>query len=137
MRLIFLGMWMLSGCARVNQPAQEHYRQQHGRHGIVVVRGERPVPKLPEALEAASVQRGEELYRRNCQVCHGATGRGATAKVDGKMQKVPDLRKTVREVENFSFYLTISRWQGSMPGWQRPYTEAEREDIAAYLKSFR
>ena len=118
------------GCAHLNQTEHEH-KVSHG----IVARESRAVRVIPEALDADSVKRGEVLYQQNCQGCHGAMGEGGTS-LNGKVL-IPDLRKTVREVDNFTFYLNISQWQRSMPGWKKSYSASEREDIAAYLKTFR
>jgi mono/diheme cytochrome c family protein len=40
-------------------------------------------------------------------------------------------------LKHFDFYLSISQMDGSMPGWNHPYTDEERKAIAAYLKTFK
>ena len=50
---------------------------------IAQSRGGNPVAakvKNPAAVTAASIKTGEQLFQKNCQFCHGATGLG-----DGKL----------------------------------------------------
>jgi mono/diheme cytochrome c family protein len=92
---------------------------------------------LVKKLDEASLARGRILYQENCLSCHGESGKGDGP--DAQNQKYPpaNLQKMVREVKDFTFFMSISQWQGDMPGWKEPFNDIEREDLVNYIKSFR
>ena len=129
--LILLSILQLR-CARVNQESRDYYQAEKKiRHGIIPAESNFNVKPIQEKLDQASVQRGLVLYQKNCQECHGPDGEGHQA---GKF-KAANLKKLASEVNNFKFFMSISQWQGDMPGWKSPFTENEREDLSNYIKS--
>lgn len=100
----------------------------------------RLVPKdegVEEKLSEASILRGKVLYEENCLSCHGKDGLGNGPLAHYNERRPADLRELVRKTRNFSFFVSISQWQGDMPGWKREFNEVDREDLVAYLKTFR
>lgn len=106
--------------------------------------GCQPVPKADEPAATpggnldGSRTHGEELYRRHCAVCHGATGTGegygglnpppadlSSAKV--QTQLAPQLIKTVHE----------GRPETAMGAWRQMLSDQEIEEVVAYLRTFR
>jgi len=129
--LIFLSILQLS-CARINQESRDYYQDEKKmRHGIIPSDSNFTVKQVQEKLDQSSVQRGLALYQKNCLECHGPDGEGQSS---GKI-KGANLKKLASEVNNFKFFISISQWQGDMPGWKSPLNENEREDLANYIKS--
>lgn len=130
MKLIFL--FLIVSCSRFNLSSQDYYNKKHMRHGII--------PLSTTALKTgdnSTVLRGKDLYEKNCLSCHGVSGMGDGPEVKNLKEKPINLKKLVRDVPNFSFFMSISQWQGDMPGWKEPFTEKERAALVAYIKSFR
>jgi mono/diheme cytochrome c family protein len=127
-------------CSNINREQREYYESKHPklRHGVIPLSSSiKSKSPLIEKLDQASIDRGRALYVKNCLSCHGDLGRGDGPAAIKQKQRPADLQKTAREVDDFKFFMTISQWQGDMPGWQEPFTEAQREDLAVYIKSLR
>ena len=118
-------------CSRVNQESRDYYNSKKIRHGIVPLSG-----TVVKKLNEASVKRGEAIYRQHCLACHGKNGEGNGPLASSKAPPA-NLRKLAKEVRNFDFFMSISQWQGDMPGWKEPFSSTDREDLVAYIKSLR
>lgn len=77
------------------------------------------------------------LYEKHCLSCHGKNGEGDGPLALKSDHKPANLRKLAKEVPNFKFFMSISQWQGDMPGWKEKFNETDREDLVAYIKSFK
>lgn len=120
------------GCARVNQESRDYYQHEKKiRHGVIPLDSKSSMTPVQEKIDQTSVARGEVLYQKNCQSCHGADGQGQ----ESGQPKAANLKNLAKEVNNFKFFISISQWQGDMPGWKSPFSESEREDLANYIKS--
>jgi mono/diheme cytochrome c family protein len=93
-----------------------------------------PVPADP-----VSLQRGEQLYLRNCALCHGESGQG-----EGAITRFwkPDMRKPANLTEpriqtgsDASIYVTVSKGFGTMPPLNENLTVRERWDVVNYVKT--
>jgi len=122
---------VLFSCAQVDKSGNEVFRQKV-RHGVV------PLPLSREQkFKASQFEHGKSLYRTHCLVCHGEKGLGDGSAGASLSPRPANLQQLVKEVRDFKFYMSISQWQGEMPGWKEPLSEADREDLVIYLKSFR
>lgn len=99
------------------------------------------------AETAAAITRGETVYRRACEACHGANGDG-----NGPAARALDPRPRDFTRGTFKFrstpsgslptdddlFKTISEGipRTVMPAWKGLLTERERRDVIAYLKTF-
>ncbi len=129
---------VLSACTSVNPAERAHFQETRMRHGIVPIEDPQALDKLfPQKKDAASVARGKQIYQKDCLSCHGEKGLGDGPLASEQKVRPADLVAAVKDVPNFTFYLSISQWQGKMPGWKTPHSSRDREDIAAYLKTFR
>lgn len=81
--------------------------------------------------------RGKILYEHNCFSCHGDKGQGDGPLAHQQDHPPANLQKMAREVKDFKFFMSISQWQGDMPGWKESYNDIDREDLVAYIKTFR
>lgn len=130
-RLFFLvSILFLSNCS-INQESRDYYRSKNIKHGIIPLDS-----KVAQKFNEASVQRGRQLYEAHCMSCHGNSGRGDGPLADRK-KSPPDLIKLSGKVKNFKFYMSISQWQGDMPGWKEPFNDSDRDDLVAYIKSLK
>lgn len=130
--LLPLLLALMASCSRVNVASQDHYRQQHMRHGVVPLSS-----GTQKKMNETAVMRGKALYEKNCLSCHGKTGQGDGPLAKNSEHKPANLQKLVREVPNFMFFISISQWQGDMPGWKEQFNEVEREELVAYIKTFK
>ena len=131
-------LFFFANCSHVNPQSQDYFSKQSKlRHGIVPL-DETPAPtKVSRQIQDESVKRGQKLYENACLKCHGATGVGDGADAKSLPHPPADLRAAVREVPHFTLYISISQWEGKMPGWKQHFTALERDDLVAYLKTFR
>lgn len=143
--LVGLAVFVLVSCAQINRDSRDKYQAEHQpklKHGIVVLKDgsvdqDAKVGSLQKNLDQASVARGKALYNKHCISCHGDKGLGDGADA-GKQDNPPaNLQKLAKEVANFKFFMSISQWQGEMPGWKEPFNESDREDLVSYIKTFR
>jgi len=137
MRIEILLFITLCGCARINPQEQDYFFASRGvTHGLTPVSAPSAIP-LPEKLEPDAIARGKAIYRQDCLSCHGEKGMGDGPQAKSSPRRPANLRESVRNLSDFSFYLSISQWEKTMPGWRRHYNDLERQDLAAYLKTFR
>jgi cytochrome c553 len=125
----------LVSCAAVNKQEATKLREKV-RHGIVPV-NESPKNKLSQKIAESSYERGKSLYKAHCLGCHGQSGQGDGPLATEMIPKPANLKKLAQEVRDFKFFMSISQWQGDMPGWKEPFNESDREDLVAYIKKFR
>ncbi len=134
-----LSVLLLSACSTVNQPYRDEVqREKTVRHGIVPLEKPSTPAKNPlELANPAAAARGKVLYEKNCLECHGATGVGDGPLALNQLYKPSNLRKTAAAVPYFKFFMTFSQKQGAMPGWKSGMSDAERDDVAEYIKTFK
>ena len=130
--LILISLLVVVSCSRVNVASQDYYRSKHIRHGVVPLSG-----SVAQKFNEASVLRGKALYTSHCMSCHGEKGLGDGPKASEQEVKPSNLQKLAKEVPNFKFFMSISQWQGDMPGWKEQFDDADRDDLVAYIKTFK
>jgi mono/diheme cytochrome c family protein len=96
---------------------------------------------LPAAMAAGDAHRGETIFLRYCQGCHGPDGRGGGK---GFMPHVgPLARKGYIETmpdEYLSAVITeggaaVGK-SGYMPSWKTTLTEQDIADVIAFIRTF-
>ena len=133
LKLVIALTLFFQGCANVNRESQDHWNYKHiPKHGIKMIPAQE---KTVVSATDEALQRGKELYQQNCLECHGVKGEG-----DGPTAKrrnfIPqNLREQVANTPNFEFYINLSEWKGTMPGWKNQFTRQELKDLAAYIKT--
>lgn len=88
---------------------------------------------------APSVARGKALYERNCQVCHGAAGRGdgpAAQSLQTRMDDLSDLPPPPIFPDGVIVY-RIAHGKGLMPAWGRTLSHDDLWDLLNYLRSLK
>jgi S-disulfanyl-L-cysteine oxidoreductase SoxD len=95
---------------------------------------ENPVPPDPVSLE-----RGKQLFLRNCALCHGESGQGngpVTQQWQADAKKPANLTDArMAQQSDGSLYLTISEGYGAMPALNENLNVRERWDVVNYVKS--
>lgn len=92
---------------------------------------------IQQHFEQSSILRGKAIYNKHCLACHGDQGLGDGPDAGKQSHPPANLKKLVREVPDFKFFMSISQWDGKMPGWKDQFNESDREDLVAYIKTFR
>ncbi len=124
---------MMTACAGVPRP----YPEKRFRHGIIPMQTQSKREKVHAKMIETSLVRGKVLFKENCAGCHGQDGKGYGEEAIKLKLHPPNLAKLVKEVPNFTFFLSVSQWSGQMPGWKEQYSEIDREDLVNYIKTFR
>lgn len=95
------------------------------------------VPVNPVSADEISLQRGAELYKINCVICHGEAGKG-----DGVIGtffefKPADLTSAVvQETSDGSMFMVISTGvEGRMPPLNENLSVRERWDVVNYIRT--
>ena len=103
---------------------------------------------MPPAIASsrAAAIRGETLYRRNCAICHGATGHGDGLQAASLRPPPADLRnlRGPRAETGYWFFRIkdggkrepLVRSGSAMPGWSDHMSDEDIWDIVAYLTTF-
>ncbi len=89
----------------------------------------------PVAPDAASIARGAELYRQECESCHGATGKGDGPEARDLDTEVPDITgpKTWNQTDGELFWkITLGR--RPMPSQRKLMTEEERWHLVNHAR---
>lgn len=137
---IYLLPLIFIACTTVNRESRDYYYESRPvRHGVIPVEGFSVENKKAEVVkyDPESVTRGKVLYENHCMQCHGTSGIGDGEKAKELHIKPANLQATVKAVSNFKFFMSISEWKGTMPGWSTPLSEKQREDLVAYIKTLK
>jgi mono/diheme cytochrome c family protein len=96
-------------------------------------------PENPTKADDASITRGKELFRINCQMCHGETAQGNGPIAPFLANKPADLTSpVVQSKSDGSIFLTISNGiSGKMPPLNENLTVPERWDVVNYVRTLK
>ncbi len=130
---LYIIVALFSSCAGVSKVT---FREAPMRHGIIP-REKKSTDNVRQWMKEASLARGKLLYSMNCIECHGPAGKGDGEKAGKLKHKPVNLVQLVNDVPDFTFFLAISQWSGEMPGWKHIFSDVDREDLVAYIKTFR
>ncbi|HSR43515.1 MAG TPA: cytochrome c [Longimicrobiales bacterium] len=98
----------------------------------VVVGMENPIPPT-----AASLERGRELYTRNCAICHGDQGVGAEASIADVHPVLAAFNLSGEVVQGYAdgyIYGMIRRGRGLMPSYAHAIGHFDRWHIVNYVR---
>ena len=90
----------------------------------------------PCPADEASLEKGKEVYTKECLSCHGLTGRGdgpGTKDLDKPVSSLTD-SKVARETDGALFWKT-TLGRRPMPAYKKLLTEEERWDVVNYIRS--
>ena len=88
----------------------------------------------PFVFSKESVEKGAELFVKNCQSCHGDPTRGNFAKLDPTPED-PASEK-FKELTDVEMFYKITNGRGTMPQFKMILSEDDRWDLISYIRSF-
>ena len=94
----------------------------------------------PEPLTAASVARGQNLYKAKCQRCHGldGAGHGPESDPDHPAADLTDGRRAARNPDGVMFYkIWNGRAKPKMPAFKADIERADVWAIVLYVNTLR
>ncbi|HEX9331084.1 MAG TPA: c-type cytochrome [Anaerolineales bacterium] len=96
-------------------------------------------PENPTTADDASIARGNELFRINCQMCHGQTAEGNGPIAPFLANKPANLTSpVVQSKSDGSIFLTITDGvAGKMPALNENFTVSERWDVVNFLRTLK
>jgi mono/diheme cytochrome c family protein len=94
-----------------------------------------PLLSLARAREFSTApQKGENIFRAKCSVCHGVDGGGQTE--NGKKLKVPDLRsEKVQSLTEEEMLDSVMNGKGYMPPMGKKYSADQLKQVVVYVRS--
>ena len=85
------------------------------------------------ARPAADTAAGEQAFKTNCAVCHGADGTGTAT---GKALKAPDLHSdAVQKMTDAQIADQISNGKNNMPPFKNTLSKDQIQSLIAYVRS--
>lgn len=97
------------------------------------------VPSNPVPADQTSIERGGELYRVNCLLCHGTEGKGDGPVASHLLNKPFDL--TSFPMHSFTdggiFFVISVGVPGKMPAMNENLTVRERWDVVNYVRTLK
>ncbi len=103
-----------------------------------VDRAGKPLRRMPVAVDAALLDRGEERYNIYCTPCHDAAGTGngiVSQRSGGAFAGMPSFTKDVLvNAPDGELFQTITSGKGRMPAYAAQVPEADRWAIVAWLR---
>jgi mono/diheme cytochrome c family protein len=93
----------------------------------------------PVTADQVSIERGAELFKINCVLCHGTEGKGDGPVASHLQNKPFDL--TSFPIHSFSdggiFFVISTGVPGKMPALNENLTERERWDVVNYVRTLK
>jgi mono/diheme cytochrome c family protein len=97
------------------------------------------VPPNPVTADQASMERGAELFKINCVLCHGPQGKGDGPVASHLKNKPFDL--TSFPIHSYTdggiFFIISTGVPGKMPGLNENLTVRERWDVVNYVRTLK
>jgi mono/diheme cytochrome c family protein len=97
------------------------------------------IPENPVPADQVSLDRGRELFNRNCTLCHGEAGQGngpITQFWNAEMRKPANLtEERMKTMSDGTVYITISNGYGTMPPLRENLDVRERWDTVNFVKT--
>jgi cytochrome c6 len=81
--------------------------------------------------QLATAQSGADTYKAKCAMCHGADGSKTT------MGAKPLNGADVQKMSASDLAATITNGKGKMPAYKGKLTDAQINDVAAYIKTLK
>ncbi|MEX2179210.1 MAG: c-type cytochrome, partial [Gemmatimonadaceae bacterium] len=105
------------------------------------------IPGLTRAAHGQAAPRGKAVYDKWCAECHGVNGAGDGSAAAYMLPRPRDFTKGVYQIRTTASgelptdadirrVIDEGMPGTAMPGWSAHLTNAERDDLVAYLKSF-
>jgi high-affinity iron transporter len=85
-----------------------------------------------------NLSKGQAIYKKHCQMCHGATGMGdgpAGKRLNPKPYNLQDKEKMGSHTDE-ELFKEITKGKGPMPAFERKLKENERWMVLHYVRTF-
>ncbi len=100
--------------------------------GIPAIKRKVPQPMFAQELTTKhGVERGEMIFRANCEVCHGKKGKGAAP----TNVALADVASSLDD-ETFMEFVSTGNPGLHMPGFGKTFSQEQLKDVVAYIKSW-
>ncbi|WP_316569643.1 c-type cytochrome [Neobacillus sp. YIM B06451] len=83
---------------------------------------------------AEAVQAGEKVYKLNCAICHGETGKGEGAKVGTAINSQVFLSSS--SDEDLTNYIEYGRPEAAMPAYGPRLSKEELKNVVAFIRNW-
>ncbi|OFZ19853.1 MAG: hypothetical protein A2Z20_03620 [Bdellovibrionales bacterium RBG_16_40_8] len=109
--------------------------EKNVRHGWTVFTG--PKRTIVGVNDSESIERGQKLFVKHCQLCHGPNGEG-----DGQHSKELGIKPTnlttiARILPNHFLVMQINEGRGDMPKWNDILEHQEAWDLTNYIQTLK
>ena len=117
-------------------PLNDHAGSERGKNN-----GQWSTPKKTNNLQNpitrkfGSINRGKDLFLRNCASCHGENADGNGTAAASLTPKPANLKKMSGMHPDGDFALTIENGRGMMPAWKNILNENQISDLVNYIQS--
>lgn len=92
---------------------------------------------LAIANSTIAAEKGQEIYQKRCQVCHGPTG-GADGPLGKNLKNMPDLTKkeVMSAKKDEELLKVVSEGKGVMPSMKNLLSQDEVKAVVEYVRTF-
>ena len=102
-----------------------------------------PVPaadlavKNPVKSDAVSIKDGKALWIKNCESCHGSSGKGDGAKAGNLKITCGDFSVAdFKKITDAELYYKITKGRKPMPTFEKKLSDNERWSVINYMRTF-
>lgn len=140
--LILPGLLLLTGCPDPVQPKYEN--KPASKQVVEPVAQQEKIVMYERPIDMPQLVRGGQLFKQNCASCHGDNAQGMSGwqkrDAQGKFPP-PPLDGTGHSWHHpmagikHTIYFGTENNGGSMPGWKDKLTDAQIDDILAWIQA--
>lgn len=88
------------------------------------------------AAQSSGAEKGAQVFKTKCAMCHGQDGKGQTAM--GKANNLKDLASSdVQNVHDSELKNIIENGKGKMPAYKGKLTDEQVEQVVAYIRTLK
>ncbi len=129
-----IGTLILVGCVSQKKEAETEYdlTMSNIKHGLIFGP---PVRTRMMTRDMSSVKRGEAVFKRRCEICHGVRAEGNGAASRSLKTNPANLRKLAKQFPDHHFFIQISKGRGEMPNWENLLSDRDLWDLTNYIQS--
>jgi mono/diheme cytochrome c family protein len=94
--------------------------------------------KNPVEATQASIAKGQSIYKKNCQMCHGEKGRGDGPAARNLKEKPFDFTQKAKmeKLTDEEMFKVISKGEDPMPPFERKLSETDRWHVINFIHTF-
>ena len=92
----------------------------------------------PVEASSENLAKGQAIYKKNCQVCHGEKGAGdgpAGQRLNPKPHDFTD-KASMEKMTDEEMFETITKGDGPMPAFEHKLKETERWTVIHFVRTF-